>query len=513
MVGLPIKLLLIEDNPGDARLIREMLRESSEYEITVKENLTEGLMALRKGRYDVLILDLGLPECYGLDTLKRVRGGIHDMAIVVLTGFDDMDCALDSIKQGAQDYVVKGQIDSPTLIRVIRYAIERKETEMALRKTEKQASAALEAARAFSFSYDLITDSFSLGGGIEEITGFRLEDVDGLTLDHWERFIHDEDRTTFRAAISACMGGGERIEVRFRFHAKKGTMNLMILGLTEEENGQPARLVGLMRDITSEVRRDAQFEQLNAALEEKNREMQQLFHITSHDLRSPLANTRGFTEDIEYFLKDLRTVLHTPGIPEDTRERIAQIVDQDITVSLGYIKNALAKMDNLITGLLKISRLGTAEIALETLDMDVMLRGIGETQSHEMKQKRIRFEVRSAPPCVGDERQINQVFSNLIGNAIKYFDPQKEGYIIVEGTTEKGKVVYSVRDNGIGIRKEHQEKVFGLFQRVDRKSTPGDGLGLTAVQRILSRHNGKVWLESEFGKGSTFFVSLPAPEP
>ena len=120
------------------------------------------------------------------------------------------------------------------------------------------------------------------------------------------------------------------------------------------------------------------------------------------------------------------------------------------------------------------------------------------------------MKVSNLPPCVGDHVQINQLFSNLLDNALKYRDPERPGVIEITGQQVNDQVVYCVRDNGIGIPEEHHSKIFEIFQRLNPSATTGEGLGLSIVKKILSRHNGSIWVESEPGVGSRFFVLLPS---
>ena len=135
--------------------------------------------------------------------------------------------------------------------------------------------------------------------------------------------------------------------------------------------------------------------------------------------------------------------------------------------------------------------------------------------AYEIKQKSVSLTVKKLPACRGDAVGIDQVFTNLIENALKYPDPNRKGSIIITGRVEGNTSVYCVQDNGIGISPDHQHRIFELFHRLNpNDGTEGEGLGLTIVRRILQRQNGDIRVESEPGKGSRFYVSLPTgPQP
>jgi light-regulated signal transduction histidine kinase (bacteriophytochrome) len=245
-------------------------------------------------------------------------------------------------------------------------------------------------------------------------------------------------------------------------------------------------------------------------LEEKNRELQNVVYVASHDLRSPLVTINGFSEELGILCGEIEKILESENIDEEVKNKIFPLIKEGIPEDLRFITAGANKMQMLIGGLLQISRAGTAVIEMVPLDMNALLNSIGEAMQYEFTNNDISMTIRDLPTCFGDANMVNQVFSNLFDNAVKYRHNNGEDKITVSGWVENGNSVYCVEDNGIGISAANQSKIFEVFHRLDpHDSVGGEGLGLTIISRILDRHHGKIWVESEPDMGSKFYVSLP----
>lgn len=278
------------------------------------------------------------------------------------------------------------------------------------------------------------------------------------------------------------------------------------------ENGKPLQYVAIRTDITQRKADEIELQQFASDLAEKNKELETIVYTVSHDLRSPLLNVQGFGRQLVQACAAIQATIATA---RDGLVPVAAIkgpVETTIPQALRFINAGVHKMEMLLAGLLRYSRLGRVALNIGPVQMNELLEEIVAAMRFQIDQAKAEVRTDSLPACRGDRAQTNQVFSNLIDNALKYRDPARPLRVTVTGRVEGGKATYQVSDNGIGIVASHQGKVFEIFHRLDPEKTVGEGLGLTIAQRILERQQGGIRVESEPGRGSTFFVSLPAAE-
>ncbi|MHB8910297.1 MAG: sensor histidine kinase [Syntrophales bacterium] len=279
--------------------------------------------------------------------------------------------------------------------------------------------------------------------------------------------------------------------------------------MAEKLNHSYTSVENLQAEIAERVRVEEERAQLTAALATKNTELEQLVYVASHDLRSPLVNIDGYGRELAAAIEDLRRTLAGVPAAAEILPLVAPLLEADIPEALRFIRSSTSKMDALLKGLLRLSRSSRAALTIESLDMNELISNVVDSFEFQIREAGVALEVGDLPPCRSDALQVNQVFSNLLSNALKYLDAQRPGVIRISGRTEGKRSMYCVEDNGIGIAPEHLDKIFELFHRLDPKLCEGEGLGLTIVKQILDRLEGTIRVESDIGLGSRFSVALP----
>jgi signal transduction histidine kinase len=263
---------------------------------------------------------------------------------------------------------------------------------------------------------------------------------------------------------------------------------------------------------------------LNASLEDQvatrtgdlrraNEEIQRFAYIVSHDLRSPLVNVMGFTAELEGAAKPLRVLLERAEAeaPQIVTEDARAAVRVDLPESIGFIRTSTQKMDRLINAILQLSRQGRRVLTPEPVDMGRVAQGIADNLRHRSSELGATIKISpSLPVVISDRLALEQIFSNLVENALKYLKPGRAGHIEVRGARHGARIVYEVADNGRGIDPKDHDRVFDLFRRAGIQDQAGEGIGLAHVRALAYRIGGTVSCESALDQGATFRVSLPA---
>ena len=251
-------------------------------------------------------------------------------------------------------------------------------------------------------------------------------------------------------------------------------------------------------------------------LAQQRQENEMFVYSVSHDLRSPLINLQGFSEELSLSYRDIQSLFERENVPASVRERGLDLLSENIEESIRFIQTAVGRLARIIDALLRLSRAGRVEYQCQSTDVAPIVPKILEALHDTISGKKAEIVVGELPPAWGDPTAVEQIFANLIGNSVQYLDPARSGRIEVGSDRPSGPGnlaglhVYFVKDNGLGIPEAYQQRVFTPFNRLHANVAQGEGIGLTLVRRVVERLGGKIWLESTAGVGSTFFVALPS---
>ncbi|RED23008.1 multi-sensor signal transduction histidine kinase [Rhodopseudomonas thermotolerans] len=259
-------------------------------------------------------------------------------------------------------------------------------------------------------------------------------------------------------------------------------------------------------------------------LREANEEIQRFAYIVSHDLRSPLVNIMGFTSELEELRSDIfrriatlsrevagkQSAANADSDGEPELEPADQQLSEDFTEALGFIKSSIGKMDRLISAILNLTREGRRQFQPVRIDTRELIENIASTVAHQAAEANAQIRIEPLPEIVSDRLALEQIFSNLIDNALKYLKDGVPGDIVIRGRQKLGFAIYEITDNGRGIDPKDHQRIFDLFRRAGTQDRPGQGIGLAHVRALVRRLGGTMSVSSALGEGSTFTITLPA---
>ena len=331
-----------------------------------------------------------------------------------------------------------------------------------------------------------------------EWLGYSREEIEG------RKSIFDliapDSQEDYRKAFQKKFRGEPVRNQRIRLVRKNGTLLPVLLNasMIRGEGGQFVASRAVLLDLTDKQLDEEKILELNRVLSERNAqlevsnaELEGFSYSVSHDLRAPLRSIDGFSRILQ----------------EDYSGKL----DAEAERVIGVIRSNTLKMSALIDDLLAFSRMGKKAFAWTLVDMEGLVREICQGfLSDRQGASPVTIDIGCLPPAWGDRALLAQVWTNLLSNAVKFSEKNEKPVVRVEGVAGSDEIVYGVRDNGVGFDMQYYDKLFKVFQRLHAQSDfPGTGVGLAIVQRVVSRHGGRVWGESRPGEGASFHFSLP----
>jgi len=385
-------------------------------------------------------------------------------------------------------FLIKGDNEVPIgMWAIIRDITERNKTEEALRESEEKWRSITEYSPDHIMTLDLDYNIVFINHTVPSLTS---EQVIGTPVFNYipEKF-HDSVNQSFKRVLQS--GQPDQYYTNFidpygkcfYFEARVGPMikSGKVIGFTVSST-----------DITTRKKAEVNLRRAMEDLKRSNTELEEFAYVASHDLQEPLRMVASFTQLLERRYKDK--------------------LDNDANDFINYIVDGTTRMQGLINDLLVFSRVGTRGVDFNATDMNIVLETVLINIRQSIKETNATITNDPLPVIVADDSQMMQLIQNLIFNALK-FHGEEESHIHVSGEVKEEEWIFSVRDNGIGIDSNNFDRIFVIFQRLHKKDEySGTGIGLAVCKKIIQRHRGKIWVESELGKGSTFYFSIPKRE-
>lgn len=417
---------------------------------------------------------------------------IREMVIPIVRG--ERIVAIIGVGNKATDYDPV-DVDIASLLGDFSWEIvERKIAEESLRRSEHQLAMAQAIAHIGSWEWDSVSDKITGSDEFNRIFGQPLS-----TYDSFLELVHPDDRETVNRAVRETLSHQAPYNVHYRINCPDGTCHVIhAQGAAVTDNaGKTVALLGTCQDVSERTEMEEKLKIQNAELEARAEELkaancnhEAFSAAVSHDLRAYLNNIYGFCQVLQL-------------------EECASQVDKGCRDHIMNIKQGCEGMTRLIDTLLTFFRISKTDIHMSEVSLTNMASGIATELKGTAPERECSFRIMADVSTFGDPSLLRVVLANLLGNAWKYTAREKQAVIQFGMTEKEGRAVYFVRDNGVGFDMAKAGKLFTPFHRLhNRERFDGHGIGLATVERIISRHGGKIWAESKPDRGATFYFTL-----
>ncbi len=510
----PLHVLFIEDAQDDALLtVRELRRAGYDVVFERVETAETMAAALRERTWDLLIADYSLPQFSGVAALELLKSTGLDIPFLIVSGSIGEDVAVEVMKSGASDYLMKDNVKRliPSVRRELREAEarrQRRRAEEALRDSEARKAAIFDAALDAIISIDHSGKITEFNPQAEKTFGQKRDEVIGRQMD--ELIMAPSLRAQVRESFARCLAAGDATLMGKRVELtgvrSDGSQFPMELSLTAIPTKVQPMFTAYLRDLSEQkrqeemLRRGRELEEQNLRIQEASRLKSEFLANMSHELRTPLNGIIGFSE----------VLIDGKAGPLNELQR-------------EYLNDVLTSGQHLlqlINDVLDIAKIeaGRMEIFPETFSLRTACDEVSMIMRPIAHKRRITVvsDIPSGDDTVKlDLRQFKQVLYNLLSNAVKF--SHEDGVVELALDLEAGdRLEIRVEDHGIGIKDEDLPRIFREFEQIESGASrryPGTGLGLALTKKIVELHNGSISVDSEFGKGSTFRVTMPRYVP
>ncbi len=387
-----------------------------------------------------------------------------------------------------------------------------KRAEAEIRESADSLAKAQEIANVGNWNLDIASKKIKWSDQLYRICGFRPKEI-SPTLHAFQNLVHPDDRDRVNNAIEMALKKEKPYDTQFRIVRKDGSERVIhSRGEVEfDKKGGPVRLFGVASDITVRKKAEEALRLAMGRLAKANKEIKSFTSMLSHDLRTPLVNMKGFSGELKSSFETLKGILDevSPGLTQEQNRLAGEVLKEEMPEAFGFIDSSANSMEKLVSGIMALARIGERKLDYTGIDIDRLIDEKLKSMHHQIRERNVEVNVNSLPSVVADEMCMEQIFGNLLSNAINYMDADRPGLISISGEKREADTLFKVEDNGIGIPDYARKEVFGIFRRGAGKGIPGEGMGLAYVKALVERHDGEIWFETREGKWTIFFFTIP----
>lgn len=374
---------------------------------------------------------------------------------------------------------------------------EQKKLQERIRKSEERLRLAQKAAEIGTWDWNIPTNELIWSEEIKDIFGIDPDDFEG-TYDSFLGYVHPDDRRFVKDSVYLCLKEDKEYDIEHRIIHPDGSVHWVRENgdVIRDSNGDPLRMIGIVQEITQRKQNEKKITRLNynllhqtAELSAVNKELEAFSYSVSHDLRSPLRSIDGFSQ----------------ALLEDYEE----LLDDEGKDYLNRIRKATSRMAELIEGLLKLSRITRHELEIKKINISKMSETIIDSFKKNNPKRNVNVTIHTNLVTNADKHLVQIAIENLIGNAWKFTNKKEKAHIEIGKTRKNGIKTFFIKDNGAGFNLKYADKLFTSFQRFHTVDEfEGNGIGLGIVSRVINKHGGDIWVDSEVGKGTTFYFTF-----